>query len=197
MRSANAPERVVNIPDSTRGGESPACLKMWLTNGLRSLPTIEDLRRAYFWEARRLGAKENEKYAAERREVRLQHLWKARWYSTVEILVDREKVSAGDCAAQWTRSFAVVEGRRFVFWESLLAFDNGELGTSLSLSGHSGITNPSPVEIREIPEGAVSRAVTIFGKGPTGQQRMTMILPDTSSKAALEKVMLEVGQKDD
>ena len=181
--------------------EHSACFQKWLTNAIRSSPTNEDLRRAYFWESRRLGSQENEKFAAKKRNIRLNRLWKARWYSTVEILTGhapRAKSTTGGASSQRKRAFAVIEGRRFILWESVSAFDNGELATGLvSFSGHAGITNPSPVELREIPKDAAIRAVTVFGKGPTGQQRLTLVLQDITMKTALEEAVQEIESKDD
>eukprot|EP00429_Kryptoperidinium_foliaceum_P034029 CAMPEP_0176170430 /NCGR_PEP_ID=MMETSP0120_2-20121206/87253_1 /TAXON_ID=160619 /ORGANISM="Kryptoperidinium foliaceum, Strain CCMP 1326" /LENGTH=135 /DNA_ID=CAMNT_0017508239 /DNA_START=258 /DNA_END=662 /DNA_ORIENTATION=- len=131
---------------------------------INSLPTNEDLRRAYFWETRRLGARENEKFASEKRVARLERLWKARWHASVEVRSNDEKEQA---QSHWKSVFAVLEGRRFIFWASVAAFDSGELATGfLVLAGHAGITTISPIEAREIPEESMlERAVTIFGKG--------------------------------
>jgi hypothetical protein len=178
-------------------GKDPAFLEKWFMNGLRSLPTNEDLRRHYFWQSRRLGSHEKEKFASEKRVSRLHRLWKARWHSAVEILTSDNPASKSTGNYHWQSSFAVVEGRRFLLWESVVAFDSGELATGhVVLSGHAGITNPSPVEAREIPEEVVSRVVSIFGRGSGGQQRVTMILPDAMAKTALETAVSEIASKD-
>jgi hypothetical protein len=165
------------------------------------LPTNEDLRRAYFWESQRLGCDENEKFASEKRVARLERLWKSRWHSTVEIravddptLEDRDEHSE----SSWNHVFVVLEGRRFIFWGSVADFDRGELATGLLvLSGHAGITTPSPIEMREIPKDRTSRVVTLFGKGAAGQERMTIILPDERARRSLEAAVSEMTSKDD
>lgn len=176
----------------------PAFLEKWFMNGLRSLPTNEDLRRAYFWESRRLGSYENEKFASEKRVSRLRRLWKARWHSTVEILTKDDQSSGSETQSHWKSAFAVIEGRRFLLWDSVLAFDSGELAIGhVVFLGHAGITNPSPVEAREIPEEIVSRVVSIFGRGSGEQKRVTMILPDANAKTTLEDAVFEIASKDD
>lgn len=179
----------------------PAFLQKWFLNGIRSLPTNEDLRRAYFWESRRLGSKENEKFASEKRVSRLSRLWKASWHSMIEIrsIDDTSiKVSGGNTKTHWKSAFAVIEGRRFIFWDSVGAFDSGELAAGLVvLSGHAGITTPSPVEMREIPPEVVTRVISIFGKGSSGQQRMTIVLPDSKTKETFEATVSEITSKDD
>jgi hypothetical protein len=183
------------------GSKDSAYLEKWFMNGLRSLPTNEDLRRAYFWESRRLGSYENEKFASEKRMSRLRRLWKARWHSAVEILTSDDpasKSTGGETRSHWKSAFAVIEGRRFLLWESVVAFDSGELATGhVVFAGHAGITNPSPVEVREIPEEIVSRVVSIFGRGSDEQQRVTMILPDANAKTTLEAAVSEIASKDD
>ena len=54
-----------------------------------SIPTDEDLRRTYFWEARRVGEKERNKFANAKRESRLEKLWKAKWYGTLALKVNK------------------------------------------------------------------------------------------------------------
>lgn len=181
--------------------KDPAFLEKWMTNAIRSLPTYEDLRKAYFWESRRLGSRENEKFASEKRVSRLNRLWKASWHSTLEIRsidAGSTKTTGVNGPPHWKNAFAVVEGRRFVFWDSVSAFDSGELASGLViLSGHAGIATPSPVEMREIPAEVAARVVTIFGKGSTGQQRITMVLPDATAREKFETTVTDIISKDD
>lgn len=170
-------------------------VETWFTNALRSLPTNEDLRRAYFWECRRLRSYEKEKFASAKRISRLDRLWKARWHSTVEILANDD-----DGSPHWKSAFAVIEGRRFLLWESVMAFDSGALATgNVVFAGHAGMTSPSPVEMRGIQEDVVRlRVASIFGRGSGGKQtRMTMILPDAAKKATLEAAVSETVLKDE
>jgi len=176
-------------------------LQKCITNMIRSLPTNEDLRRAYYWESRRLGHDENQRFASEKRATRLERLWKSRWHSTVEIrAVDDPTSEDRDESSEsvWNDVFVVLEGRRFIFWKTVSDFDRGELSSGLLiLSGHAGITTPSPIEMREIPRDTASRVVTLFGKGAQGQERMTIVLPDEMSRRSLEAAVSEMTSKDD
>lgn len=135
-----------------------------------------------------------------KRESRLHRLWRARWHSQVRILAfwNHEKPAFETGQNQLRTAFAVVAGRRFIWWHSVTDFDEGELAAGLvSLSGHAGLANPSPIEIREVPEDCIESAVTVFGKGLNGQQRITIILPDKAVKKALETTLLSLSAKDD
>lgn len=61
-------------------------VSQWILNALRGLPTSEDLRKTYFWESRRLGAREMEAHAAKKRKSRMERLWRVQWHGTIEIL---------------------------------------------------------------------------------------------------------------
>lgn len=163
---------------------------VWVSNAIRSLPTNEDLRKAYFWESRRLGAEQAERHASEKRESRLQKLWKAKWYSPVYLLLHDEE---GDHLSFYKEPcFAVIQGHRFLWWYSVQDFDNGELPDGeLFLSGHAGLGGPSPLEIRELSQDELPLCLSIFGRGIGGQQKVVMILPDASTKENLETVVVE------
>ena len=108
----------------------------------------------------------------------------------------QDNIDIPDDEEGWKTAFAVVEGRRFLYWDSVSAFDSGELAVGgVLFSGHAGITSPSPLEVRglENPE----LVVTLFGKGPQGQQRLTLRLTDATSKTSLENILLEITTKDD
>jgi hypothetical protein len=61
-------------------------VSQWILNALRGLPTSEDLRKTYFWESRRLGAREMEAHPAKKRKSRMERLWRVQWHGTIEIL---------------------------------------------------------------------------------------------------------------
>lgn len=108
-----------------------------------SIPTDEDLRRAYFWEARRVGEREREKFANTKRQTRLQKLWKASWHGTVKIKEKRMDSSSPKNSKKtwnWETAFVLIEGHRFIWWRSEKHFDTGEapLG-QIFFAGHSGL----------------------------------------------------------
>ena len=130
-------------PTEKKGKPNPILVK--IKNALRSIPNNEDLRKTYFWESRKLGAEKARKYALAKRESRLAKLWKAKWHSSMKILVPDGKVFS------LKPVFAVVQGHRFIWWGSVDEFDDGELPLGkLILSGHAGLGGPSPIEMREL-----------------------------------------------
>ena len=165
-----------------------------VTNALKSIPNNEDLRKAYFWESRQLGAETARKYALEKRESRLEKLWKAKWHSSMKILVqDVEIDHRKQPKLNLKPVFAVVQGHRFVWWDSVDEFDDGELPLGkVILAGHAGLGGPSPIEMRELDrESELPLCLTIFGRGSLGQERVTVLLPDKRVKDDLENVIID------
>lgn len=174
------------------GGKSnPFTIK--ITNAIRSIPTNEDLRKTYFWESRQLGTETAKKYALEKRESRLKKLWKAKWHSSIKILFqDDETDQRKQPTFNLKPIFAVVQGHRFIWWDSVDEFDDGELPSGkVILSGHAGLGGPSPIEIRKLDrERELPLCLTIFGRGSHGQERVTILLPDKTAKQDLENVII-------
>ena len=152
-----------------------------IMNAIRGLPTSEDLRKTYFWESKRLGARETQSLAAAKRKSRMQRLWRVQWYGTVLMLTHNKTESP-----EWRTVFAMIQGHRLLWWRSVSDFDSGvsPLGR-LFLAGHAGLSSPSPLELREISPDDVQRAVCIFGSG----SRVTVLAQSTEAKSALEKAV--------
>jgi len=165
---------------------------IWLKNAFRGVPTDEDLRKAYFWDGRRNGAKAREAYASEKRLSRLKRLWRAHWHATIKILM------GSDNGKSWEKIFAIVQGRRFLWWKTVDDFDNGRppLGR-LFLAGHAGLSGLSPLEMREIDPKDVALVVGIFGAGLLDQQRITLLLPSSDLKGSLENAVIDASMKND
>ena len=177
-------------------GKSPAPLKtadsdgdaegspfaIWVMNALRGLPTSEDLRRAYFWQSRRLGAKETESLAAAKRKARMQRLWRVQWYRSVRMLMHKDE------ELEWRTVFAIIQGHRVLWWRSVAEFDSGvsPLGR-LFLAGHAGLASPSPLELRKIKQEELERVVCVFGSG----ERTTILTESVEGKEELEKAVEE------
>jgi len=153
-------------------------------NAFRGIPTNEDIRRAYFWESRRLAAREAELYSTQKRKKRLESLWRATWYSSVQM-----SCSDGDRSTLiWKTSFAMVQGHRFLWWNSVKEFDDGLPPAGyVFLAGHAGLATPNPLEVRQMDEEQRTRMVCLFGRGVDKQERITMLTPNAESKAELER----------
>lgn len=162
-------------------------------NVFYSIPTDEDLRRTYFWEARRLGERARDMFASTKRQARLEKLWKASWNGTVKL---KEKKSDSPDSKRkrnwsWETIFVLIEGHRFIWWRSEKHFDTGEapLG-QIFFAGHSGLAGLSPLDLRELTKEEIPFVVSIFGRGTTMQQKITLMAPSPEAKDSLENAVL-------
>jgi len=164
-------------------------------NAIRGMPNDEDLRKAYFWESRRVGAREMEKHAEEKRNSRLRRLWRAQFFSSVEILQEDDRSGK----ISWQNAFAIVQGHRFLWWRSASDFDSGEQAQGrIFLEGHAGLGTPSPLEMVSIEKDDLSRLCTIFGRGVDKQNRVTLLAPDKGVKDQLDgAVLFAISEKKD
>ena len=170
--------------------ESPGpSLGAVLGNFWKSLPTDEDLRRSFLWETRHQVVKAQSLNADQKRNNRMKKLWRAQWYSNVQLLQ-----AADDSHEEYVLRpvFAVIVGHRFMWWNSARDFDQGDqpLGR-LFLSGHAGIATPSPLEMKLFDADEVPRIVCLIGRGGQEQTRVTMLAPDLPSKNDFELAVTE------
>ena len=194
IKSKKNPNIVEDEGLQSEGDEGkPSPFKVKITNAIRSIPTNEDLRKTYFWESRQLGTEEAKKYAVEKRESRLKKLWKAKWHSSANILVQDNRTDLKNQPTfHWEIIFAVIQGHRFIWWKSVDEFDDGELPSGkVILSGHAGLGGPSPIEMRKLDrERELPLCLTIFGRGSLSQERITILLPDKDVKEDLENAVI-------
>jgi hypothetical protein len=205
MDTSSESEVLTNRDD---GENKSSPIVTWIMNAIRGLPTDEDLRKTYFWESRRRGARESEKHAAEKRLSRLQRLWKAQWHAIIKLRtqstqrmgsVSPRTSSSSDCKSfPWETVFAMVQGHRFLWWQTVRDFDNGEPPSGrIFLSGHAGLTGPSPLEMRELSAEELPLVVGIFGRGLKVQERIIMLASNVQVKECLESAVLGASLKDD
>ena len=137
--------------------------------------------------------------ADQKRTARLQKLWKARWYATVHLKTRQDHTSPRESRDwHWTEAFAIVQGRRFLWWPSAQDFDIGEPPTGrIFLAGHAGLAGLSPLEMRQLDDTETPLVVIIFGRGLKDQERLTILTDNISSKEALELAVLEASTKED
>ena len=129
--------------------------------------------------------------------ARLKRLWRAQWHAMIKIRVDgTAKATKGDIV--WESIFAVVQGRRFLWWKTVTDFDNGTPPQGrIFLAGHAGLSGLSPLEMREINPKDVPLVVCIFGRGLNDQQRVTLLLPSDGLKDSLENAVIDASVKED
>lgn len=92
---------------------------------------------------------------------------------------------------EWEEVFLVVQSRRMVWYARDDDVSEGiPCEGQLLLHGHSGTTQPSPVELREI--GDDSKVLSIFGSDPQGKPTRKTILCESSSDRDHLRSVLEV-----
>lgn len=186
-----------DVPTKLSNARQQTNYSLWAKNVFRSLPTREDLWKIYSWESKRQMSHAQEKHASLTRNTRLGRLWKASWSSPIEIRITNVG-TRGESRGYWEPAFAVMKGHRFLWWNSVDSFDDGEVPSGMIyFSGHSGLTGPSPVESMEFPSNEAPLVVGVFGRGSSGQERVLALLPDSATKEVLEAAVAGLATKDD
>jgi len=163
-----------------------------IKNFFMSIPTNEDLRRYYFWEARKVGEREREIWASKRRAARLTKLYQAQWFGRVELKMQNVLEYTEDGRNwDWVWIFAIIQGHRFVWWRSEKDFDEGENPSGqIFFAGHSGLAGLSPLELRELRKKEIPKVVNIFGRGSKEQLKISLLVSDEAMKESLENAVL-------
>ena len=183
---------VVQTPQ-TKAGYDPYMTR--IQNFFFGIPTNEDLRRYFFWEAIKVGEREREIVANKKRAARLTKLWKAQWFGKLELKIINHSATASDERKwDWKSIFSIVQGHRFIWWDSENAFDEGENPSGqIYFAGHSGLAGLSPLELRELRQVEVPLISNVFGRGVTsgGQQtKISLLSPDQRTKEGFEAAVL-------
>jgi hypothetical protein len=191
-----------SIAESTTNDDSYNPVVTRIINFFKSIPTNEDLRRYYFWEVRKVGEKEREKWAEKKRTARLTKLYQAQWFGSLEMKTSNAIPSPSTAADDgkeirrewdWISIFAIIKGHRFVWWESEKDFDAGENPAGqIFFAGHAGLAGLSPLELRELKSNEIEKVVNIFGRGSgaKGQLKISLLLLNKSMKDSLEGAVL-------
>lgn len=130
----------------------------------------------------------------------MQKLWRAQWYANVQLKTARHIPSPRESSRDWhwEDAFAIVQGRRLLWWPSAHDFDNGEAPAGcIFLAGHAGLAGLSPLEMRQMKESEIPLVVSIFGRGLKEQQKLTILTESVESKEELENAILEASTKQD
>ena len=115
----------------------------------------------------------------------------------MEVKVPLTVASGGVRQWDWKLIFCLVQGHRFIWWDSEKDFDDGENPSGqIYFVGHSGLASLSPLEMRELEKAEVPLVVNIFGRGATGngqQTKISLLAPDLKSKEGLEQAVLSAS----
>lgn len=171
-----------------------------ITNFFLGIPTNEDLRRYYFWEAINVGEREREVLAKKKRVARLTKLWKAQWFGRLEMKA-RELLTSSNSKrlCDWRYIFAIIQGHRFIWWNSEKDFDLGENPAGqIYFAGHSGLATMSPLEMRELKKGEIPFVVNIFGRTAASgghQTKISLLAPDYQVKEHFEAAVTKAFEE--
>ena len=174
----------MNRSEGQNSTNSKSCFGTWISNAFRGLPSDEDLRRTYYWETRRVVASEVDARSREKRNNRLTNLWTASWHGEIELVRRGYK--------RRRRVFGMIQGNRFLWWDSTECFDRGDtvLG-QLLLQGHAGVASPSPVEMKEVGDEQLDRMIVIFGRGVSSQERISLFFGESVGRESFEASVLK------
>ncbi len=166
--SGNLCEPLVKAADRKK---APLAIK--LANLFATIPTDIELERAYLWRTRQSGSMALRSNAAMKSSSGLQESRNkmrtlglgVHWQGTVFIHGKRS----------WERKFLVLQGHRLAWWKTATAVEEGKPAAGqLLLQGHSGLTDPSPMEMRLADN--PNLLICAFGRGSSGQPARVSLL---------------------
>jgi hypothetical protein len=150
--------------------EFPLIIRLW--NLFMSIPTDDDMSMVY--------KNDHEKFLKDKENRRnaLIH-WAA--CNMIRECQFSGQIQMRGPSNEWTSMFLACQGRRRVWWKSEEHIEHQAPEGQLLLYGHTGTTEPSPVDIREV--GDRTRLVTIFGRDACGAPQKLTIVCESSSEA--------------
>jgi hypothetical protein len=111
----------------------------------------------------------------------------------------RRSINEGNGKREWSWDsiFMVIQGHRIVWWSSEKHFDETETPASyVLLAGHAGLAGFSPIDMRDYGQDEMERIVTIFGRGPNGQHKVSFLAHDIEEKANIEDAVIQALTED-
>ena len=160
------------------------------SNLLQSIANDDDLEQLYSKE-RKTALRDWQKQKADMiRKRQLEVVFKSAWEGYCKIKyadMSRGAGSAGQQQQQWEDAYLVAQGRRLVWWSNKRSIKEGRpCSGQVLLFGHAGLTQPSPVDVREVGEEHVTRLLAVFGSDAAGApQKCTVLCRDSIAAAAL------------
>lgn len=147
---------------------------------MEALPNDDDIQEAYRREQKTYEKHKEDELRLKMRSAKLNLIFTSLWSGSVQI----KAIGIGN-GVIWSDGYAVLQETRFVWWLSEDDIDDGKPPQGqLLLFGHAGVTQPSPVDVREI--GDDNRLVTIFGRDPDGMpHKWTLLCKSSEMKTSL------------
>ena len=151
-----------------------------IQNVMEALPNDDDIQQAYSREQKTYLKQKEDELKLKMRSAKLNLIFTSLWLGSVQI----KAIGIGN-GVIWSEGYAVLQETRFVWWLKEEDIDEGKSPQGqLLLFGHAGVTQPSPVDVREI--GDEGRLVTIFGRDPDGMpHKWTLVCKTADAKTQL------------
>jgi hypothetical protein len=179
-------------------------------NFLQSIPNDDDIENdIYYWERKDYYNKTSTSKRLNIKSARLNLTLPCYWDEAVEIKVSgvmsTHKGLLGDGKSHsvnitWQSVYMILQGRRLVWWANESDIDDcRQHEGQLLLYGHAGLTQASPVDMREIGPHKSSRTIAVFGCDVDGKHLKCTIICQTSASAQalaskIENFLLEEQQ---
>ncbi len=149
-------------------------------NLLEAVPNDDDLDKTYSEKRSQFMKNLEEEKKETVKWGRLNMIYACVWSGHVRI----KGLSALAGGSTWDKRYMVLQGRRMVWWTNDEDMEVHAPTGHLLLYGHAGITQPSPVDMREV--GGDGKLLAVFGMDVNGRpQRRTIICQDDDSKYSL------------
>lgn len=152
------------------------------SNLIQSIPNDDDLDDVYHWERKDFNEATAVAHKLSLKTVKQSLVLPCVWRGEVRV-----KSSGGE----WCLAFLLCQGRRLVWWTQESDFDEGKPASGqLLFFGHCGVTQPSPIDVRE-SGGDGTRLLCTFGRSIRSLPlKLTVLCKDSVSCEALSR---EIG----
>ena len=173
-------------------GENAAQIR--LSNLLQSIANDDDLEHLFSKERKAAVRDWQRQKAALIRKRQLELVFKSSWEGYCKIKYADASLGAAAAGAQqqWEDAYLILQGRRLVWWANKRAIrDCRPCSGQVLLFGHSGLTQPSPVDVREVGEEHSARLLAVFGSDAAGApQKCTILCRDSIAAASVSETVL-------
>lgn len=142
-------------------------------NLLHSIPNDDDLESVYHRERQLVKLAQRKQRSQLIRQKKLGLVFPKLWQGRVKMKLSGFIVH--NDVSKWEDVYLILQGQRLVWWLNAQELDdNKSCHGQLLLYGHAGITQASPVDIREV--GDSHRLISLFGRDAEGLQEKCTIL---------------------
>jgi hypothetical protein len=125
---------------------------------------------------------------------RLTGLWNALWFGKMKIKKHFDGKSSRE-NWHWESVFVVVQIHRIIWWKDEHQFDEADPPIGfIILSGHAGLGNLSPIDVKEFKDDEIERAVHIFGRGKRDQEKVCFLASSEHEKIIVRDAIVRATE---